>query len=107
MQQQSQQPLAEKDAEKAISIVVEVYCTVTCPFCRLTRHFLQQQGIPYIEFLVDKNALQHLQIDSSARPVTVPQIFIGGYHVGGYEDLMVLNNTGELTRLLESALPFG
>lgn len=105
MQQQSQQSLAAKDAERAMPVVVEVYCTVTCPFCRLTRYFLQQQGIPYIEFLVDKNALQHLQIDRSARPVTVPQIFIGGYHVGGYEDLMVLNNTGELARMLESALP--
>ncbi|MGD8567290.1 MAG: glutaredoxin domain-containing protein [Gammaproteobacteria bacterium] len=105
MYQQGHQPSEAKETEKDPLVVVEVYCTVTCPFCRLTRHFLQQQGIPYVEFLVDKNTLQHLQMGSSTRPVTVPQIFVGGYHVGGYEDLMVLNNTGELVRMLESALP--
>ncbi|MGD8559926.1 MAG: glutaredoxin domain-containing protein [Gammaproteobacteria bacterium] len=101
----NQHSFAENESATAPFVVVEVYCTATCPFCRLTRNFLQQRAIPYIEFLVDRKALQYLQIGENRRRITVPQIFIGGYHVGGYEDLMILSNTGELDRLIESAMP--
>ena len=64
---------------------------------------MQQRRITYIEFLVEPGDLQQLQIGGDTQRITVPQIFIGGYYVGGYEDLKQWYNSGRLAALLKPA----
>ncbi|NOX43860.1 MAG: glutaredoxin 3 [Gammaproteobacteria bacterium] len=79
---------------------VEIYSTARCPYCQLARQFLDKKGIQYIEFFIDKES--HLREEMIARSdrTSVPQIFIDGEHVGGFEDMAELDVDGELDSLL-------
>lgn len=78
---------------------VRVYTTDYCPFCDAAKSFLEQKGIPFEEIDVSapekKSALKE---KTGWR--TVPQIFIGEELVGGYEELVELDQRGELTKKL-------
>ncbi|KOR33271.1 glutaredoxin [Achromatium sp. WMS3] len=77
-----------------------VYATATCPFCNNAKRLLDRKGVGYKEIRVDqdRNQLQLMMQRSKRR--TVPQIFIGDYHVGGYDDLAELDACGDLDSLL-------
>ena len=79
---------------------VELYCTATCHFCRLVRKFFNERGIDYLEFRVDINTYSKLEMKQRSQRVTVPQIFINGYHVGGYDELIELDRNKQLEKLL-------
>ena len=79
---------------------VELYCTATCHFCRLVRKFFNERGIDYLEFRVDINTFSKLEMKQRSQRVTVPQIFINGYHVGGYDELIELDRNKQLEKLL-------
>lgn len=79
---------------------VEMYSTVHCPYCRLARQFLDKKGVEYIEFLIDKERHLRQEMEDRSKRTSVPQIFINGEHVGGFEDLAELDIDGELDALL-------
>ena len=79
--------------------MIELYCTSTCPYCELTREFFDKRGIAYHEFRVKFNQLSWSEMEQRSQRSTVPQIFINGYHVGGYEDLVVLSESRNLEKL--------
>ncbi|WP_455196621.1 glutaredoxin domain-containing protein [Kaarinaea lacus] len=58
------------------------------------------RGIEYLEFRVDINNFSKLEMKHCSQRVTVPQIFINGYHVGGYEELIELDQNKQLEKLL-------
>ncbi|GAA4810518.1 glutaredoxin [Marinicella pacifica] len=72
-----------------------VYSTQVCPYCVAAKNLLKTKNLRFTEVLVDKNPEQRaIMIEKSGR-TSVPQIFINGTHVGGFDDLSarVRNNT--------------
>lgn len=75
---------------------ITLYSTQTCPFCVQAESLLKRKGLPYNKILVDQSQEEFLiMVNRSARR-SVPQIFIGERHVGGFTDLLALEQTGEL-----------
>jgi glutaredoxin 3 len=78
-----------------------MYVTDWCPFCRRARQLLRSKGvveIEEIEIRLDGDGRAELQAKTGRR--TVPQIYIGGRHVGGWNELSALERAGELDSLL-------
>ncbi len=82
---------------------VTLYMTMVCPYCWRARHLLQRKGVVFEEIAVDRDPEQMAIMRQRSRRHTVPQIFIGDRHVGGYDDLARLDASGELDRLLATA----
>jgi glutaredoxin 3 len=80
---------------------VTMYTTAVCPFCIRAESFLRSRGVDAIEFIrVDLDpTLRRTMMERTGRR-TVPQIYIGATHVGGYDDLVALDRRGELDPLL-------
>ena len=80
---------------------VKMYTTLVCPYCIRAKALLKQRGVEAIdEIRVD---LQPAERDAMVRLTgrrTVPQIFIGSTHVGGCDELIALDQRGQLVRLL-------
>ena len=82
---------------------VTLYTTRFCPYCIRAKQLLQEKDADYEELAVDENpALRAKMIELSGRH-TVPQIWIGEHHVGGFDDLWFLEQRGQLDRLLNAA----
>ena len=80
---------------------IEIYSSMWCPFCHRAKQLLQSKGAGFEEFDVDVNpALRNEMTQRSGGRQTVPQIFINGEHIGGYEDLRLLNKDGRLDGLV-------
>ncbi len=80
---------------------VEIYTTPTCPYCHAAKSLLTQKGVSYEEITVLDPALRNKMTERAHGRRTVPQIFIGATHVGGYDDMAALDRRGQLDRLLE------
>ena len=80
---------------------VVLYTTPFCGFCAAAKGLLRQKSITFTEFDVasDRERYQEMLAKSNGRR-TVPQIFIGDVHVGGYDDLRALEQAGKLDPLL-------
>jgi glutaredoxin 3 len=79
---------------------VTIYLTETCSYCGAARMLLTKKGIRYEERLVSQNAgLRDEMLERSGK-TTVPQIFVGETHVGGFDELYALDSSGELDKLL-------
>ena len=80
---------------------VLMYCTEVCPYCVRAEQLLQRKGVQVIEKIrVDLQPELRVAMMEKTGRRTVPQIYIGGEHVGGYDDLAALNQAGELDKLL-------
>jgi len=81
---------------------VEIYTSRNCPYCIRAKSLLEQKyGVLYKELKVDEDqALLQEAIDRSGGRLTVPQIFINGEHVGGFDDLAALDRKGLLSDML-------
>lgn len=76
---------------------VQVYTTNYCPYCKRAKQLLASKGVEYSEIDVtsDKDERKRL-IERTGGMKTVPQIFIGDEHIGGFDDLYALDKAGEL-----------
>ena len=86
-----------------MSAKVTMYSTAVCPYCVRAEQLLKQRGVEAIDKIrIDLDA--GLRDDMIARTGrrTVPQIFIGGKHIGGSDDLHALDRKGELDALLRA-----
>ncbi|WP_462321795.1 glutaredoxin 3 [Halochromatium sp.] len=81
--------------------IVQMYATAFCPFCVRARRLLQQKGIDFDEIRVDKDREERRTMIQRSQRTTVPQIFIGDRHIGGYDDMAALDRAGQLDPLLE------
>lgn len=81
---------------------IEVYSTRVCPYCQRAKRLLQAKGAAYREILVDEEPeLRDAMIARAGGRRTVPQIFIDGRHIGGFDDLNALDRAGGLDPLLK------
>ena len=83
---------------------VEIYSSMFCGFCHAAKSLLKSKGVAYTEIdVLMKPNVKSQMIERAGGRSTVPQIFIGGAHVGGYDDLAALEANGELDALLSAA----
>jgi len=79
---------------------VTIYTTVSCPYCVQAKRLLSAKGVAYTEVdVTGDHALRQEMIRASGRR-TVPQIFIAGQPIGGFDELYELDVRGELDALL-------
>jgi glutaredoxin 3 len=80
---------------------VEIYTTSYCPFCIRAKSLLQRKGVAFNEIdVTDDDAMREKMIELSGGRRTVPEIFINGKIVGGYDELSALDAGGELDAML-------
>jgi glutaredoxin 3 len=79
---------------------IRMYCTEFCPYCVRAEMLLKSKGGEIRKILVDSLADGFRELFELTGRRTVPQIFIGEHHVGGYDDLSALDSRGGLTPLL-------
>lgn len=80
---------------------VEIYTTPICGFCHAAKRLLSAKGVSFSEIDVMVNPSRRKEMTQRANGGrTVPQIFVGGEHVGGCDDLYALEREGRLDRLL-------
>lgn len=81
---------------------IKVYTANLCPYCTMAKKLLKRKGLDYEEINVDKQPGLRQALMQKTKRRTVPQIFIGDIHVGGFDDLYALEQTGKLDELIES-----
>lgn len=79
---------------------VEIYTTPTCPYCHAAKALLDEKGVAYEEITVIEPELRAAMVQRAHGRRTVPQIFVGATHVGGYDDMAALDRQGKLDPLL-------
>ena len=84
--------------------VVKMYTTLVCPFCVRAKTLLKARGVEQIdEVRIDLDPVAREAMMSRTGRRTVPQIFIGDTHVGGCDDLIALDQQGQLLPMLQAA----
>ncbi|SMN13830.1 Glutaredoxin 3 (Grx3) [Bathymodiolus heckerae thiotrophic gill symbiont] len=79
-----------------------IYCSDSCPFCQRAYQLLESKGIPFKKYYVkDQNDWDEVREKTGRN--TVPQIFINGVHVGGFDDLSAANQSGKLDKILNES----
>jgi glutaredoxin 3 len=82
---------------------VRMYCTAVCPYCQMAERLLRSRGVAAIDKIrVDLEPDRRAEMMRETGRRTVPQIYIGGTHVGGFDDLAELDASGRLDELLRS-----
>jgi len=82
---------------------VEVYTTNVCPYCVRAKRLLDAKGVDYTEIdVTGDDAARMALVEKSGGRRTVPQIFINGQPMGGYDDIQALENEGKLDTLLSA-----
>jgi glutaredoxin 3 len=85
-----------------VSARVSMYCTGYCPYCTMAERLLMAKGVKIIDKIrVDLEPHRRVEMMERTQRRTVPQIYIDGHHVGGYDDLSQLDQAGELDLLLQ------
>lgn len=79
---------------------IVVYTTPICPYCVMAKQLLKRKGVPYREIDVSRNDALRKEVMQRSGLRTVPQIWIGEYHVGGFDELNALERAGQLDALL-------
>ena len=80
---------------------ITMYSTGVCPFCQMAERLLRAKGVAAIEKVrVDLEPERRVEMMEKTGRRTVPQIYIGETHVGGYDDLAALDRAGKLDELL-------
>jgi len=82
---------------------VKMYSTGVCPYCQMAERLLAEKGVTTIEKIrVDLDPAQRAEMMERTGRRTVPQIYIGETHVGGYDELAALERAGKLDELLRA-----
>lgn len=85
---------------------IVIYSTNWCGYCRRARNLFERKGIAVLEIKIDEEAgARAVMLEKSGGRRTVPQIFIGERHIGGYDELAALERSGELDELLGLSRP--
>lgn len=84
---------------------IRLYSTAICPYCVAAKNFLKSKGQQWEEVRIDLDPAEREKMVALAKRTSVPQIFIGDVHVGGYDDMMALHRAGKLEPLLAGQAP--
>lgn len=93
------QQIAEKKVKKKMPEIV-MYTKARCPYCVNAKNLLNSKGLKYKEISVDSDQEKIDEMVKLSNRRTVPQIFINGKHIGGYDDLKRFQESGQLDKLI-------
>jgi glutaredoxin 3 len=82
---------------------IDIYTIRYCPYCADAKDLLSHKGVSFQEIDVNNGDVRKQMIERANGRSTYPQIFIGGTHVGGCDDLYALEQAGKLDPLLAAA----
>lgn len=82
------------------SATIRIYGNNSCPYCGAARMLLTKKGVRFEDVLVNKDASKLTEMRERSGRTSVPQIFVGDTHVGGFDELYELDKAGELDKLL-------
>jgi glutaredoxin 3 len=83
---------------------VQLYTTRWCPYCTRARTLLRRKGVPFTDIDIDEDPTRRQEmIQRAGGRTSVPQIFIGGEHIGGSDELAALDAAGHLDTKLGAA----
>ncbi|HEY9052509.1 MAG TPA: glutaredoxin 3, partial [Gammaproteobacteria bacterium] len=83
---------------------ITVYYSPFCPYCTWAKQLLDGKGVEYSMINVNDDEMIRQEMEDRSGRNTVPQIFIGEVHVGGFDDLSALDRQGGLDPLLQDAV---
>jgi len=84
---------------------ITLYTSAVCGYCVAAKNFLRSRGLEWNEVRVDLDPEARARMVSLAGRTSVPQIFVGDVHVGGYDDMMALHRSGGFEPLLQGSRP--
>jgi glutaredoxin 3 len=79
-----------------------MYTTAVCPYCQMAERLLRSKGVDIEKVRVDLDPARRAEMMEKTGRRTVPQIYVGDTHVGGYDDLAALDRAGGLDPLLKA-----
>lgn len=79
---------------------IKIYSTLVCPYCVAAKNFLKSKGLAWTEIRIDTDPVEREKMVAATKRTSVPQIFVGETHVGGYDDMMALHREGKFESLL-------
>lgn len=85
------------------SPIITIYTSAMCGYCSAAKNLLKSRGASWVEVRVDLDRTKREEMLARAKRTSVPQIFIGDFHVGGFDDLAALDRKGELMPLLAAS----
>ncbi len=80
-----------------------IYTSAICPYCISAKNFLKSKGLSWSEVRIDTDPAERERMMARTKRTSVPQIFVGDVHVGGFDDLVALDRAGRLDPLLAGA----
>lgn len=93
-------PIEPSSAAATAAPEILIYSSGFCPYCIAAKTFLKSRGQTWREVRIDVDPVERQAMMARTNRTSVPQIFIGDTHVGGYDDLMALHRAGGLEPLL-------
>jgi glutaredoxin 3 len=78
----------------------QIYSKANCAFCVAAKNLLKSRGLDYEEFLIDRDPGKLEEMLARSQRRTVPQVFVSGEYIGGFEDLAEADRSGKLALLL-------
>ena len=94
-------PRLEADLSESAAPPIVIYTTAVCPYCVAAKNFLRSKGRTWTEVRVDLEPDERTRMVARTRRTSVPQIFVGEIHIGGYDDMIALHRAGGLDPLLD------
>ena len=82
---------------------VVIYTTLLCPFCLRAKRLLENKKVSYKEISVDRDRVKRQEMIQKSKRLTVPQIWVGNIHVGGWDELSALDRAGKLAPFLANS----
>jgi glutaredoxin 3 len=97
-------PLAGNDMQREPALAdVEIYTQAWCPYCIRAKRLLDSKGVAYREIDASRGTPGRAEAQNRSGRSSVPQIFVDGRHIGGCDDLVAMERSGELDPLLTAA----
>ena len=81
-----------------------IYTSTICPYCIMAKRLLDNKGASYQEINIDKQPVMREKMMRETKRRTVPQIYIGDQHIGGFDELYALDRKNELDSLIEAEI---
>ncbi|MDH3609892.1 MAG: glutaredoxin 3 [Gammaproteobacteria bacterium] len=79
---------------------IEIFSGPQCNYCRQAKALLDEMGVNYTELDISTEEYRNEFVQRLPRTRSIPQVFVGGQHIGGYEDLQILKEKGQLEEVL-------
>jgi glutaredoxin 3 len=93
-------PLSDPAPAQPQAVPITLYSSAICPYCMAAKNFLKSKGLTWSEVRIDLDPSERERMIARAKRTSVPQIFVGDVHVGGFDDMMALHRAGKFEPLL-------